>query len=138
MLNLICQLSSFYMLGAIWLIQLVHYPSFLLVAPERFQAFHTMHTGRMGLLVGPMMILELASSILLLITEDNIWSVSNLLLVVGIWVSTFAVSVPLHNKLVLGFNQEVIQQLIQTNWIRTLLWTMKAAVVTYWLYYKER
>ena len=137
MLMQIHQFSGFYMLGAIWLIQLVHYPAFLAIAADQFNSFHKMHTSRLGVLVGPIMVVELATGLLLLISETSSWSLTNLLIVLATWICTFTIAVPLHNKLSLGFDQEIVLKLIRTNWIRTLLWSAKAVLAVCWLYARK-
>jgi hypothetical protein len=42
--------SCFFMTGVIWLIQIVHYPAFALIDPNKFLEFHAMHSdGSLGL-----------------------------------------------------------------------------------------
>ena len=51
------------------------------------------------------------------------------LLILGlIWVSTFAVQVPLHGKLAKGFDRAVWCRLVATNWLRTVAWTLRGIV----------
>ena len=45
-----------------------------------------------------------------------------------IWVSTFAVQVPLHARLASGFDRAVWHRLVVTNWLRTLAWTVRAGI----------
>jgi hypothetical protein len=45
-----------------------------------------------------------------------------------IWISTFAVQVPLHRKLADGFDVHTHRVLVRSNWIRTVAWTMRAAI----------
>jgi hypothetical protein len=55
--------------------------------------------------------------------------VAGLVLVGIVWASTFLIQVPLHNRLGSGFNHEVIQLLVNTNWIRTIGWSLRAILV---------
>jgi hypothetical protein len=119
------------MCGVIWIIQLIHYPSFAYISQNQFEQFHTQHTTAMGLLVGPIMIVELIAGLWLMLTETNKYTVIHLLLVLTLWLLTFLVSVPLHNKLATGYNLSAIENLIKTNWPRTLLWTAKAGLTTF-------
>lgn len=125
------QSSAIYMLGVIWVIQLIHYPSFSNISESAFQQFHNQHTSAMGLIVGPIMVIELLASIWLLNAEANMFSISNLIIVLGLWLLTFFVSVPLHNKLAVEQDFSVIQKLILTNWPRTVLWTLRALLSSY-------
>jgi len=134
-LNLIC---AFYMCGIIWIIQIIHYPSFLLIRAESFQKFHLKHTSTMGLIVGPVMAIELVATTYLLKYEVSLISTLNLFCVLSLWLLTFFVSVPLHNALSSGQDILIIQRLIQSNWPRTILWTFKALLLSYWfIFYKN-
>lgn len=124
------QSSALYMCGVIWIIQLIHYPSFAQLSSNHFQQFHLQHTNMMSLLVGPVMVLELFISIWILTSEKDILTVLNLVVVIGLWLLTFLVSVPLHNKLSQGQDSETIQKLILTNWPRTVLWTIRPVIST--------
>lgn len=127
----------FYMTGVIWLIQLSHYPSFLDIDPARFLNFHDKHNQAMTLIVGPIMVLELATAGLLVLPmtlegtqtwgEVLNWGlILNLLAVILLWGFTFLVSVPIHAKLGQGYDQVLIQSLVVTNWWRTALWSFRS------------
>jgi len=53
-------------------------------------------------------------------------------LVLLIWLSTFLIQVPIHNQLGIGKDSFLIKRLVQTNWIRTILWTSKAIWISYY------
>jgi hypothetical protein len=118
------------MTGLIWFVQIVHYPSFLNFSSDRnaFGTFHAHHVFRTGVVVIPVMLAELGTSISLnlLSTPVPIINITGLGLVILIWLSTFLLQAPAHNKLQNGFNEKVIQGLLNTNWIRTILWSTKA------------
>ncbi|MEM7574752.1 MAG: hypothetical protein AAF433_17740 [Bacteroidota bacterium] len=124
---------SWALFGLIWLVQLVHYPSFRYIGD--FQAFHGHHTSSISLIVGPLMLAELAISVYLAWSSSFQWQwLLPLLMVLLIWANTFFQAVPLHEKLaqqaVVGADstamQEQIEALIRVNWPRTILWTLKA------------
>ncbi len=76
------------------------------------------------------MILELLTGAWLLWQNPGSIFALLLLVVLLLWGFTFFVSVPFHEKLVKnGFDRKCIQKLISTNWPRTFLWTIKAAVL---------
>jgi hypothetical protein len=123
---------TWFLVGLIWIIQRVHYPSMHYVEAERFAAFETMHCERIGHVVAPSMILEgfLAAGLVL-------WAPTSLelgLAVTGaglaalIWWSTFFIQVPLHNRLQQGKNADTIVRLIATNWIRTVAWSARGGI----------
>lgn len=115
------------MTGIIWIIQLVHYPSFQYIESGEWETFHKFHTSRMGLIVGPLMVLELAGGIYLFYINDAMGFIlaTNIL----IWMSTFLIQVPIHHKLSTKYLSEQSKSLTRTNWIRTVLWTLKTIVL---------
>lgn len=118
---------SWALLALIWIVQLTHYPSFKFIDTKLFEAFHHHHTQSITLVVLPLMVSELALSSWLVYNEPkNIWFLSSWILVILIWGSTFLIQVPLHNALSTTFDSKAVQSLITTNWIRTLLWTIKS------------
>lgn len=121
----------------IWLIQIVHYPSFRYVDATEFTNFHHHHTNTITVIVLPLMLCELAN--ILFVTYKTGFSPLFMLLsgiVIAIWLTTFLVSVPLHNQMAQFKNAAAIDKLISTNWIRTMLWTAKVLIVTF-LFYKN-
>lgn len=52
-----------------------------------------------------------------------------LILVVLIWLSTFFIQVPIHQKLLVKKDFFLIEKLNRTNWIRTILWSIKIVLV---------
>jgi hypothetical protein len=127
------QLCATYMCGVIWVIQLIHYPSFAYINPAQFVEAHERHTSLMGIIVGPVMILELLAGLWLVSHKITDFSLLNLGIIALLWFFTFFVSVPLHNQLAAGFNPVIIQKLVTTNWPRTILWTAKVGLTSYWL-----
>lgn len=131
MIELASLIISWILVGLIWIIQLVHYPSFAYVSPSEFVAFHQHHTSSIAPIVLPLMTAELAITTYLAYQCSFDWSyLLPLLIVLAIWGSTFFIAVPLHQQLAFAKNDISITQLVQTNWIRTLLWTLKALLLT--------
>jgi len=56
------------------------------------------------------------------------------LLVAAIWAVTFFVSVPCHAVLAEGFDAQAHARLVDTNWLRTLAWTARAALSIWMLW----
>ena len=117
------------MTGLIWLIQLVHYPLMNRVSPAEFTSFHSAHSTRITFIVGPAMILELATAAGLVLAAVSgrfssglAWAC--LALTAGVFASTALLSVPQHAVLASGFDAAAHARLVSTNWVRTLLWTI--------------
>lgn len=124
-------ITSWMLVGLIWTIQLVHYPTFRYIDSEAFLDFHKHHTFSITLIVMPLMLIELGLASWL--AYDNKWALSFLvpfILVLLIWISTFFVQIPMHNQLAAGKDLNAIQRLVSSNWIRTILWTGKALWLT--------
>ncbi len=116
--------------GLIWTIQLVHYPAFHYVENDRYVDFANFHTKGITIIVMPLMFLELGISIYRALNLDFI-NVVLLIFVILIWLSTFLFSVPAHNILAGGKDEKVIERLVITNWIRTMLWTLRLFVLSF-------
>lgn len=122
-------LCTFFLLGVIVMVQLVHYPLFLKVGSAEFAEYHARHTTMMGFVAVPML-LELGSSAALAL-RSGLSSLEGLglILVIVIWISTFGIQVPLHKKLSRDFDRSAIQRLVRTNWIRTLAWGARSILL---------
>jgi hypothetical protein len=130
--------ATFFMLGVIWFVQVVHYPLFSRVGTPEFSAYSLKHTRLTGLVVGPPMLLEAATAVALVIWTPSgispslVWT--GLLLVAGIWVSTALLQAPRHTTLGRGFDPTVHRFLVASNWLRTVLWSLRGLVVLCILY----
>jgi len=122
------------LVGLIWVIQLVHYPSFHFVDKSNFAQFESFHSLRISIVVIPLMLLELISSLALLYYAPKklmLPIVVALFFVLLVWAITFFVSSPIHGKLLSDYDKELIDKLISTNWWRTILWTLKSFLLIY-------
>ena len=134
--------ATLMMTGIIWLIQIVQYPFFNLVGGEKYREFHVAHMNWITPVVAPLMIAELLSGIFIVfypppgIDSKLLWS--GLILIVVIWASTFFLQVPLHEKLAQGFDENAHSALVNTNWIRTVGWSLRGILVLYlaWISFK--
>ena len=84
------------------------------------------------------MLAEAATAVLLLVTAmragvDVRLAALNLAGVVAIWAATASLSVPQHARLADGFDATAFRLLVQTNWVRTALWTARTVGLTAWL-----
>ena len=84
----------------------------------------------------PLMLLELALSVYFAWQKGGVAHGAVLIIVLLIWLSTFFVQVPLHQSLGSRIDLELIDRLASTNWWRTLLWTVKAVLVS-WMFFKS-
>jgi len=136
-------LATAMMTGIIWFVQIVHYPLFLKVPAEGFVAYEQSHTIRTGFVVAPLMLVELGTATLLLVlslisgekmslsiglSPLSLWSFGCLVL---IWASTFLIQVPLHHLLEQRPEAKAMELLVSTNWIRTILWTIRLGLLAF-------
>ena len=121
--------ASLFLAGVIWIVQLVHYPSFHFADKNVFKEFHKHHSVRISFIVVPAMLVELSTTLVLPFIEilPKILTISSLVIVILIWLSTFLIQVPIHNKLRGGYAKKDVDRLVRSNWIRTILWSVKAA-----------
>jgi hypothetical protein len=124
--------ASLVMVGVIWYVQLVHYPLMARAERQGFSDFHRQHSRRTGwVVIGPMVVEAITSTLLVVpgvATVPRPAAAAGLALVVLLWLSTFAVQVPLHHRLSRGFDAAAHGRLVATNWVRTVLWSARGVV----------
>jgi len=126
-------LTTLFMTGLIWFVQLVHYPSFKFFDRSRGVAAAQFHQQRTGWVVMPVMLVELVSALLLLgsswmyLHGSLLWT--NLAALVAIWLVTFRYLVPLHRRLAESYSEVSVNSLVRINWVRTVLWTARATLL---------
>ena len=129
-------ISTWYMVGLIWMVQAVHYPLFSRVGAEHYVDYQQLHQKWITPVVGVPMIVELVTAILLLkylpstASPSLVWVALGLLIVV--WLSTAFLQVPCHNQLSQSFDEQAHRRLVSSNWIRTVSWTLRGAILA-WL-----
>ena len=128
--------ATWYLVGLCWLIQRVQYPLMDQVGRANYAAYEQAHVSRIGPVVAPVMLIELATGLWLVFEGDPMFRSTSFLVAMGvliaIWVSTFLVQVPLHDRLVGGFDVAAHASLVSTNWIRTIGWTIRGALL-FWM-----
>lgn len=132
-------IASGAMCGLIWFVQVVHYPMFARVIGEHSRKFALEHQQRTTLVVGPLMLVEMAAAAIIAVNPpagiNRGLAILGLALVLGAWLSTALVQIPLHQRLANdGHDPEVIDRLVATNWARTALWSARALVAVWMLH----
>lgn len=133
---LIAQIAAtLFMTGLIWYVQVVHYPLFRLADPARFAEFELDHSRFTTRVVVPPMLVELATAIWLVIAPHPLFprpiAFAGLALLVVIWGSTWGLQVPQHVVLSDGYDESAHDRLVRTNWIRTISWTLRSALLLF-------
>ena len=131
--------ASCAMAGLIWFVQLVHYPAYRFVGAGEFRHYQKHHQRATSWVVGPPMLVELAAAVALVCLPvagfHSGWALGGLALLGMIWASTAFWQVPLHTRL-LAFGSPVdVGRLVHTNWVRTIGWSLRAALSVAMLYW---
>ncbi|NBO65221.1 MAG: hypothetical protein EBU88_10340, partial [Acidobacteria bacterium] len=85
--------STFFMIGLIWFVQIVHYPLFERVGRDGFAAYESAHSQLTSLVVIPPMLVELVTTVMLVLVRPAgirlSEAVAGAVLLAVVWGSTF-------------------------------------------------
>jgi hypothetical protein len=121
--------ATLYMTGVIWVVQVLHYPMLGRVGPA-FDDCQSFHLAKTGFVVGPPMLAEAVTAVLLVWQHAHkpmLWA--GLGLLIAIWLSTALVQVPQHNRLKCGWDARTHTELVKSNWVRTWAWTARSLLL---------
>ena len=125
--------ATWFMVGLIWMTQLVHYPLFAQVGTAAFVDYEREHTRRMAGLLAVPALTEIVTGGLLVWRVPDGASLSLVLgagaLLAAIWVMTAFVHAPLHGKLSARFDVALVHRLVAANWWRTAAWSLRGVLV---------
>ena len=122
--------STSIMVGVIWVIQLVHYPSFKYVNESDYIIFQKYHMSNISYIVFPIMFTELTTAILIFFSgEKSFFFMLSLICLFLIWVITGVLFTKFHNILQKGKDLKMIDKMIKANWMRTSLWTLRLIMI---------
>ena len=127
--------AAWAMVGLIWMVQLVQYPMLAGYSELAPGAAAVDHQRRISRVVGPLMAVETATALILLVDRPDMmpaWSAwtAAVLLAVALG-STILVQVPLHARLAEGHDSRAAARLITTNRVRTAAWTSRGLVLAW-------
>ncbi|QOJ00037.1 MAG: hypothetical protein HRU70_05860 [Phycisphaeraceae bacterium] len=127
------------MAGLVLFVHVVHYPLIARVGPDEFVGFNREHQRRTTWVVAPAMLFELVSAWWIALGWARIgvpawaaWAGIGLLGVV--WLSTFAVQVPTHGRLLRGKDVGRVALLVRWNLPRTLAWGARFVLALWMLH----
>ena len=125
-------ISTSIMVGVIWVIQLVHYPSFKYVNESDYIIFQKYHMSNISYIVFPVMFTELITALIILFFgEKSLFFVLSLIYLFLIWIITGVLFTKYHSILKEGKDLMIIEKMIKANWIRALLWTMRLIMILF-------
>ena len=130
-LELVHLITTAMMVSIIWLVQILHYPTFLYIDIDRYTEFQNFHMKNISYLIIPLMLLEFLTGFLLLFFVDEIdfyFSISFGLLVL-IWLITALFFSKYHSALSNEYERGIILKLIRLNWVRTFFWTARLGLL---------
>lgn len=126
--------ATWFMVGLIWFVQVVHYPLFASVGEGHFAEYHRRHSERISWLLAVVAVAEVFTA------AGLVWTLPEsraLVLVAGallalIWIITAGIQVPQHARLRPG-DRAGVARLVAGNWARTILWTIRGVLVMWML-----
>ena len=122
--------ATVFMVGLIWFVQVVHYPLFDRISGDASIQYAAEHQRRTAWVVGLPMLVEGITTLWLFFDPINgrLLPLLGGLILLKIHLSTIFLQIPLHKKLSQGYEREVVRKLVATNWVRTIGWTIRAAI----------
>lgn len=126
--------STLFMSGLCWFVQIVHYPLFRHIPLADFIQYERKNVLFTAIVAIPVMVIESLSGVYLLYYNPNLLNWLNMLLFSVIAVSTFILQAPLHVKLMVQPSTQLVNRLIRSNWLRTLSWSIRCVILTYMVY----
>jgi hypothetical protein len=118
-----------FMASVIWFVQVVHYPLMQHYTRESFADVCLAHQRLTQRVVIVPMLLEVVTSIGLVIAGGSLPTWIGLILTGVTGFTTVLVSVPLHENLAKAWDAETHRKLCRTNWLRTAGWTLHAGLL---------
>jgi hypothetical protein len=130
-------MSTTVMTGIIWFMQIGHYPMLRYVGRDAYTSYEQQHVKRVMVPAVLMLMLELLTGLALLFVPFSqasrftssapFWLTFSLL--IPIWISTWLIQVPAHKSLEKKFDLQVHSWLVNSNWVRTIAWTLRSAIL---------
>ena len=130
-LELVHLITTAMMVSIIWLVQILHYPTFLYIDIERYTEFQNFHMKNISFVIIPLMLLEFLTGFFLLFFVGEIdfyFSISFGLLVL-LWLITALFFSKYHSALSNKYERGIILKLIRLNWVRTFFWTARLGLL---------
>lgn len=125
-----------YLVSLVFMTQFITYPTFLNIDKDKFSDYHRKYVNNISFIVAPVMLIELLTLSLIAYFSSEFLIIKSLILLLVIWLTTFFIMIPSHNRISKSFNIKEIKSLINYNWIRTILWSFKLLVIIF-LYYEK-
>jgi len=125
-----------YLVSLVFMTQFITYPTFLHIDKDKFSEYHRKYVNNISFIVAPVMLIELLTLSLIAYFSSEFLIIKSLILLLVIWLTTFFIMIPSHNRISKSFNKKEIISLINYNWVRTILWSFKLLVIIFLFYEK--
>ena len=119
------------LIGILIITQIISYPSLSSIDKSYFEKYHKNYVNKISYVVIPFMLIEIFSLLYLTYHISDLFMIKSLLILITIWLFTFICIVPLHNSLSNKRSVDNINSLINYNWFRTILWTIKLVIILF-------
>ena len=119
------------LIGILIITQIISYPSLSSIDKSYFEKYHKNYVNKISYVVIPFMLIELFSLLYLTYHISDLFMIKSLLILMTIWLFTFICIVPLHNSLSNKRSIDNINSLVNYNWFRTILWTIKLVIILF-------
>lgn len=136
---LVQAIASSAMCGLIWFVQVVHYPLFARVIGAESKDFAAANQDRTKIVVIPFMLAEGgAAAAVAWAPPPGVpasLAMAGMAIVIALWLLTACIQMPLHARLLReGHTSKTVAALVTSNWLRTLLWSLRGAIATWMLW----
>ena len=125
-----------YLVSLVIMTQFITYPTFLHIDKDKFSEYHRKYVNNISFIVAPVMLIELLTLSLIAYFSSEFLIIKSLILLLVIWLTTFFIMIPSHNRISKSFNKKEIISLINYNWVRTILWSFKLLLIIF-LYFEK-
>ena len=125
-----------YLVSLVIITQFITYPTFLHINKDKFSEYHRKYVNNISFIVAPVMLIELLTLSLIAYFSSEFLIIKSLILLLVIWLTTFFIMIPSHNRISKSFNKKEIISLINYNWVRTILWSFKLLLIIF-LYFEK-
>ena len=125
-----------YLVSLVIITQFITYPTFLHINKDKFSVYHRKYVNNISFIVAPVMLIELLTLSLIAYFSGEFLIIKSLILLLVIWLTTFFIMIPSHNRISKSFNKKEIISLINYNWVRTILWSFKLLLIIF-LYFEK-
>ena len=124
-------ISTSMIVAIIWIVQILHYPTFKFIDQKKYEEFQDFHMKRISYIIIPIMLVELSSGVIVLIIDSSLYTPFgvSLVLLIFIWILTALLFSKVHTYLLKGYDEDSINKLISLNWIRTVSWTIRLIIL---------